>query len=109
MSRHLPESDWKKFRKIRTIALERFCERVLKDIVRLASDDVRSCHDRYLEIFRLIDERDDELARAFNDARRSQAIFQLGLIHKYGLLEPGELASFTEETREAIESIFGRA
>ena len=103
MSRDLPESDWKAFRKLREIALERFCERVLGEIETIASNGVTSYHDRYLKIYRLVDNRDGELARAFNDPRRSRAILQLAAINSCGLLSEEELLSFTPETREAVE------
>ena len=105
MSQHIPESDWKVFRKLRGKALERFCERVLSDIRHLVSDNTRSFHDRYLEIYKLIDARDGELARVFDNPRRSQAVLQLSLIHSHDLLESDELARFTSETRSAIDSI----
>ena len=53
-------------------------------------------------------ERADEigtLAQAFNDPRRSRMLWQLAAIHAYSLVEPDELARFTPETREAIESL----
>ncbi len=102
MSRDLPESDWKAFRKLREVALARFCERVLGEIGTIASTGVTSYHDRYLKIYTLIDNRDEELARAFNDPRRSRAILQLAAINSYGLLSEEELQSFTPETRETV-------
>jgi hypothetical protein len=102
MSRDLPESDWKAFRKLREVALARFCERVLGEIGTIASTGAISYHDRYLKIYRLIGNRDEELARAFNDPRRSRAILQLAAINSYGLLSAEELLSFTLETREAV-------
>lgn len=107
MSRDIPESDWKVFREVRAAALERFCQRVLDDIERTMSDKARSFHDRYLEIFKLIERRDRELAHAFNDMRRSTAIFQLAVICSHGLLTPDEKLRFTAGTREAIESLSG--
>lgn len=105
MSRHIPESDWKVFRELRAKALERFCERVLSDIRDLTADDTRTFHDRYLEICKLIDAQDRELARAFNDPRRSQAVLQLTLIHSHDLLKSEELARLTSETRSVIDSV----
>ena len=102
MSRDLPESDWKAFRKLREVALARFCERVLGEIGTIASTSATSYHDRYLKIYELIDNRDEELARAFNDPRRSRAILQLAAINSYGLLSEEELLSFTPETRETV-------
>jgi hypothetical protein len=101
--KHLPESDWKKFKRLRSKALERFCERVLIDIGDIAGDGNRSFHERYGEIFGLIEDRDKAMAHAFDDLRSSQAIFQLGLMYSYGLVEPGELDDFTPETRDRLE------
>ena len=105
MSRAIPESDWKHFRKLREVALERFCERVLGEIGRIASNGTTSSHARYLEIFKLTENRDDELARAFNDSRRSTAIFQLAAIYSLGLLQQDELDGFSSETRETVDAL----
>ena len=101
----VPESDWKVFRKLREVALERFCERVLDNVGRFQRDSSRTHHERYLDLYRWLQDRDDELARAFNDPRRSQMLWQLATIHSYGLLEASELAQLTPQTREAIASL----
>ncbi len=103
MAAQVPESDWKKFRRLREVALERLCDRTLKEIARLAVDASSGSHQRYLEIYELIQRRDREIARAFNDPRRSRALQQLSAMHALGLLEDGELDAFTDETRETVE------
>lgn len=103
--REFPESDWKVFRKLQDGALERFCERVLAEIGRVASDPGKSHHQRYLEICRLLDRRDDELARAFNNPRRSTAFSQLVAIHTYGLVTEEDLSRFTPETQALVQML----
>ncbi len=105
MSDDCPESDWKIFRELRELALERFCKRVLEELEGLCRDASRSHHERYLDIFQLLQDRDDELAHAFNDPRRSRMIAQLAAIHAHGLLRPAELARLTPSTRNTIESL----
>lgn len=61
----IKEADWKVFRELRKIALERFCKRILLEVQDVAERDT-SYHDRYLQVFRLIHERDDDIAAAFN-------------------------------------------
>ena len=102
MAANVPESDWKKFRSLREVALERLCDRTLKEIVRLAADASSGSHQRYLAIYELIQKRDRDMARAFDDPRRSQVLQQLSAMHALGLLEAGELDAFTDETREAV-------
>jgi hypothetical protein len=70
----------------------------------LREDASRSHHERYLDVFRLLRDRDEKLAHAFNDPRRSRMVWQLAAIYRYGLLEQGEFARFTPQTRETIES-----
>jgi hypothetical protein len=77
MPRDIPERDWKQFRKLYDIALQRFCERVLSEVSDIASDEDNSAHDRYLAVYKLVKQRDKELARTFDDPRRSQAMIQL--------------------------------
>jgi hypothetical protein len=105
VSHGFPEIDWKIFREIRGLALERFCKSVLAELDALVQDESRNHHERYLDVFRLLRDRDDELAHAFNDPRRSRMIVQLSAIHAYDLLEPDELARFTADTRGTIESL----
>lgn len=102
MARDFPESDWKKFRKLREVALERLCNRILKEILALAADTSSGPHQRYLEIYELICRRDREIGSAFNDPRRLRALQQLSAMHALGLLEAGELDAFTEETRTRV-------
>jgi hypothetical protein len=85
-----PESDWKVFRELREVALDRFCRRVVDEIEPLRLNAPRSHHERYLDLLRLLQERDQEIANAFDDPRRSQMIFQLAAMHACGLLEPEE-------------------
>jgi hypothetical protein len=103
MQPEFPESDWKIFSELRLVALERFCKRVLDEVPRVPVDAEQSYHQRYLELFRWLGERNDELARAFDNPRRSQMLWQLAAIHTHGLLTPDEFARFTPQTRERVQ------
>jgi hypothetical protein len=105
MACDIAESDWKRFRTLRTLALERFCQRVLDQIESARSDAGNSAHQRYLEIYRLTRERDKELAAAFNDPRRSVAAMQLGLIVMHDLVTAEELAQFSPQLRDTVDAL----
>lgn len=105
MSRDFPESDWKKFRELRDIALERFCDRTLKQIARTSEAEGKTAHERYLKVYRLIQDRDEELARAFNDPRRSTALYQLMAIVSLKLITPEELATFSPATQQSVATL----
>jgi hypothetical protein len=105
MTTDLPESDWKAFRKLREVALERFCERILAELGRITSDAKRTSHARYLFVYELIQERDDQIARAFNNPRRSVAVSQLAALMSLDLIGEEELQSFTPRTRSVVEAL----
>ena len=107
--RKSPESEWKIFRKLREVALQRFCERILAEAVELATGNRGSAHERYLQLYRLIHKRDEEMGWAFNDPRRSQMIQQLAAIHSLGLLKPEEMERFTPKTCETIRVLSGQS
>jgi len=101
-TRQIPERDWKYFRKLQNLALERFCQRVLDEVASLSDDASRSAHDRYLAVYKTMRRRDKELEDAFDRTRRSTAWFQLALIVNHRLLTEEELAGFSPETHEVL-------
>lgn len=105
MLRDIAEPDWKLLSKLKPLALERLCQRIL-DEISMALADSKSPHDRYLAIFALIQERDDEIAKAFNDLRRSTALIRLGAMRSLNLISDEEFAGFSTETREIIRLLF---
>jgi hypothetical protein len=103
--RGIKESDWRIFRELHKVALERFCRRVLEEVERLNGDSSKSCHERYLAIYRYTREQDKDLAFAFNGMRRSTAVIQLARMQAHNLLTAEELARFSEETRSEVETL----
>jgi hypothetical protein len=75
--RTIAEADWKALRRIHPLALERYRERVLAEIERVTHDSTESTHQRYLEIFKIIEQRDREMSNIFNDPKRSNALTEL--------------------------------
>lgn len=105
MSPHIPESDWRCFKEVHAKGLERFCSRVLDELSAASQADGSSAHDRYLKVYRLIEDRGEQMATAFDDFRRSTAVMQLGIMRRMKLLTDEELSLFSEQTRRQIEGI----
>lgn len=101
----IKESDWKVFRKVRQPALERYCQRVLGDVRRIVDKKSSSYHERYLQLWKLLRDRDKTIGIAFDSPRRSQAIIQLANIDAENLLTEDELNQFSDETRERITAL----
>ena len=105
MLQELSGSDWKIFRQLQEVALERLCERVLSNVNRLTSDASMSARERYLALFDLLKQQEREIAIGFNDPCRSTAVQQLLFIKSRDLLTEDELARFSSETRDFLEAL----
>lgn len=105
MDRKFPESDWKVFRELRVLALDRFCERVLSELGSIASDARRTHHERYLAVYNLIQQQNDDLADAFDNPRRSMLVTQLARIRAQELLTDEEFSRFGLPTRESVDGL----
>ena len=97
--REFTEPDWKVLRRVHPLALERFCERVLGEMDRVLRDGATSYHARYLQIFRILQQRDREMARLFDNPRRSHGLTMLAQIRSQGLLREARI--FQPEPRNA--------
>ncbi len=97
------ERDWKVFKKVHPLALERMCERILADVNKILQKPGDSAHERYLALYRLVEKRDDEIARIFNNYRRSTAFFQIAMMESERLLTPEEWQEFSPELRQHVE------
>lgn len=107
MYKDIKESDWKLLRKLNDGALDELCQRALSEVQAIASDTSRSHHERYLTVFRTLKKRDEEIAEAFNDLRRSNALIKLANMKSLGLVTNDELAQFSVETQDIIRLILG--
>jgi len=105
--REIKESDWKFLRQVHTVALERFCKQVLAEIENINRDDARSFHQRSLDIYKLIHQRDKDLARTFNDLRRSTGLIHVAAMKDRGLLTEDEFSHFSQETRDVVDHLLG--
>lgn len=103
----LPEVDWRALRAVHRTALERFCARVLEECAAAIRDTNGSSHDRYLRLFRVVQERDDSIAAAFNDLPRSTAIQCLASMIALGVVTDEELSQFSPATLDAAMTLVG--
>jgi hypothetical protein len=107
MSRAIPEPDWRIFRTLHSVWLDRFCRRANAELLAVLSDENRSQHERYIDAYRLIHKRGKQIARAFDDFRRSTAIIQIAIIRKLGVITDEELGRFGNEVRASLSLFCG--
>ena len=98
----VPEADWKVFREIREVALQRFCARTLGEVADLCAESARHPHQRYRDVLQLLRDRDRELAGAFDDLRRSRMHHHLSAMVSLDLLRDEELQRLSSPTLERV-------
>jgi hypothetical protein len=103
MSQQISESNWNTLRELKPVLLERFCKRVLADVTQAVNNNGETHHQRYQRVFQLLQEHNGDLARAFDDIRRSNALSKLMATRSLGLLTEEEFMRFRPETRNLID------
>ena len=105
MTQGIAEPDWQRFRQLHPVALERFCQKILSEIESINADDSNSFHQRYLDVYKVIERRDKVLSNTFDDLRRSSALTKIISIYGRGLLTEVELGGFGQEVVNVVKSL----
>ncbi len=100
MAGEISEADWRVFRALKTIALDRLCARVLAETAAIQADATRTNHQRFLAVYARINEGNDDVAAIFNGMSRSRAGFQLQLMIDYDLVTSDEMSRFSPPFRD---------
>lgn len=104
----MTEAEWKIFRQLWDVALDRFCQRALAEVSKLSSQPGKTNHERYLAVYKRLQRRDRELSDAFDNPRRSTALRQLAHIYHLKLLTEEEFEQFDAKTKGSVQILLGR-
>lgn len=74
--RRISEADWKIWRRLHLLALNRYCRKVFTDIAKL-HDAPGTDHERYVKLYQLVKRRDIQLGEIFDGPKRSDAYFRI--------------------------------
>ena len=96
----MKESDWKIFKAIKEEAIEKFCEKSLAAFKEIIDDESKHVHERYLLNYKLVVNRDKQMALLFDDHSRSKALLQLLAIRREGLANEELISKLSDEFRE---------
>lgn len=99
----MKESDWKKFKVIKERAIERFCNRALEEFGEVISNTDQHVHNRYLLLYKLVQNRDKEMSLIFDDHSRSKPFLQLTAMRSNDLVDESELAELSDEFRNQTD------
>jgi hypothetical protein len=98
----IPESDWKRWRKLREVALERYCTKILSGLRKYQSGK-DAAHQRYLKLWKYLHKHDRIIGIVFNNPRRSSAYIQMHAAFDEGIITLDELRDMSDETQELIK------
>jgi len=109
MPRDFPESDWKTLSRLKPLALDRLCQRILMEcediIVRVQEGGY---HSAYLDLYKHIQQNDKVISDCFNNWSRSHALDILINWKFENLLTDEEFAAFSPETRTIVNGFLKR-
>ena len=94
----MKESDWKIFKQIKERAIELFCSRALEEFEEVINNKHDHVHNKYLLLYKLVQNRDKQMQLIFDNHSRSKAILQLMAIRGEGLADEALLNKLSEET-----------
>jgi hypothetical protein len=99
----MKESDWKKFKQIKERAIELFCDRALDEFEEVITNNKEHPHDRYLLLYKLVQNRDKQMQLLFDGHSRSKAPLQLLAMRGEDLVEKKQLDKLSRELLQATD------
>ena len=67
----MKESDWKIFKQIKEKAIELFCSQALEEFEEVITNKNEHVHNRYLLLYKLVQNRDKQMQLLFDEHSRS--------------------------------------
>ncbi len=99
------ERDWKYMKKIKDDLLGALCGRINRQSVAILTRSHDSEHEKYLKLYKHIEESDRVIANCFDDWRRSSLLTKIVEIKHHELLTPAQLQQLSTETQERLKSL----
>jgi len=98
----ITESDWRKFKRVKEVALEKICGRLIDDVKEVIDGKNSSNHKKYIYMYELMENYDKRIAKIFDYNSRSKAMMQLVLMRSEGLLDKQDISSFSAGLQDFI-------
>ena len=99
----MKESDWKVFTAIKDKAIEQYCTVALEETQEVVSDHKKHVHERYLFLYKLLQNSNKKMALLFDGHSRSKAWIQLIAIRNEGLADEVLLSKLSDEFRDETD------
>jgi hypothetical protein len=102
MSGTLPERDWKYLRGIEKDLLSELCRRINRRAQEIIQAKTGTEHEKYLALYRHMEESDLVVGDCFNDWRRSNLLLKLRYLQRHNLLGKEHLANLSDASLELL-------
>ena len=99
----MKELDWKVFTDIKDKAIEKYCTLALEESKEVISDQKEHVHNRYLLLYKLLQNRNKQMSLLFDGHSRSKAWIQLIAIRNEGLADEVLLSKLSDEFRNETD------
>lgn len=99
----MKESDWKVFKKIKDKAIDQYCQTALSEFGGIIEDKDKSAHERYLYLYKVVDNTDRKMSLLFDEHSRSKARLQLLVIRGEGLADKYLVSQLSEEFQQLTD------
>ena len=99
----MKESDRKVFTAIKDKAIEQYCTVALEETQDVISDHKKHVHERYLFLYKLLQNSNKKMALLFDGHSRSKAWIQLIAIRSEGLADEALLSKLSDEFRDKTD------
>lgn len=101
----LKEQDWKYMRSIHDELLHRLCSSINERATVIVSEGVGNPHERYLALYRFIQEADGTIADCFNDWRRSTLSSKILELRRNGLLTDQHVENLSADAQDWLRKV----
>jgi len=99
----MKESDWKVFTVLKDKAIEKYCTLALEESQEVISDNKEHVHNRYLYLYKLLQNSNKKMSLLFDGHSRSKAWIQLIAIRSEGLADEELLSKLSDEMLEETD------
>jgi hypothetical protein len=86
--------------------LDALCERINSQSSVILADFDGSNHEKYLALYRHLQDSDRIIGDCFNDLKRSNLMMKFCALKRHGILKPEHIGELSPETQDRLKTLF---
>jgi hypothetical protein len=105
MPAEISERDWKLFKELHPIAMNRFFEKAVKEMQPLLWSKEKQAQERFLDALTYAQDKREQASRLFDDLRRSTALLIAGIVYANGFFTADEVSRFSPDAQQRFRTL----